>query len=96
MSMHKIHFDYYKTGEKNFVRHHLDIFVDGDEFAVYESAKKTDLSPPVYDFYAEIGVAVKPVFDGVDFPDCAADMEQLRALASRLSDFRQWKKKKKS
>lgn len=91
--MPAIRFGYSKTGEKNYVRHVLDILVDGEEFAKYESPKKTDLSVPVYDFYEKMGIKVKPVFDGVDFPDCKASMDQLRELTAKMSQFRLWKKK---
>ena len=91
--MPSIHFDYQRTGEKNYVRHVLTILVDGEEFTRYETPKKTDFSVAVYDFYKRLGVEVKPVFDGVDFPDCKASLDQLRELTGQMSDFRVWKKK---
>jgi len=91
--MHDIHFEYARTGEKNYVLHILDIYVDSELFANYESPKKTDFSPQVYKFYERLGIEVKPVFDGVDFPDCKATMDQLRELTGLLSDIRVWKKK---
>ena len=91
--MPDIHFDYSKTGEKNYVKHIVKIVVDGEEFAHYETARKTDLSVPVYAFYEKLGINLKPVFDGVDFPDCVASMDQLRELTGQMSEFRIWKKK---
>ncbi len=91
--MPDIHFEYSKTGEKNYVMHKLDIYVDGEVFANYESKSKTDFSPHVYKFYEKLGINVKPVFDGVDFPDCKASMDQLRELTGLLSSIRIWKKK---
>ena len=91
--MPKIHFAYTREGEKNYVKHKVDIFVDDEIFANYESAKKTDLSVSIYAFYEGLGITLKPVFDGVDFPDTNASMDQLRELTGKLSDFRVWKKK---
>ncbi len=91
--MPDIHFDYAKTGENKYVKHVLTIYVDGEEFAKYETPKKTDFSVPVYAFYEKIGIKVKPVFDGVDFPDCKTSMDLLRELTGQMSDFRVWKKK---
>ena len=91
--MPDIHFDYSKTGEKNYVRHVVKIEVDGEEFAYYEASKKTDLSVPIYAFYEKLGIILKPVFDGVDFPDCKASIDQVRELTGQISGFRIWKKK---
>lgn len=91
--MPDIHFAYSKTGEKNYVRHVLTILVDGEEFAKYETPKKTDFSVPVYAFYEKISVKAKPVFDGVDFPDCTTSMEELRELTGQMTSFRVWKNK---
>ncbi len=91
--MPEIHFDFAKTGEKKHIKHVLTILVDGEEFAKYETSKKTDISVPVYRFYERMGIKTKPVFDGVDFPDCKASLDELRELTGQMSEFRIWKKK---